>query len=64
MPRGKAVQPVPLKVGPENLCLQQTPLRWELYYSERGSQRDLTTFVSEQEACEYFYRRIEVVLHL
>jgi len=50
--------------SPEKLCLRQTPSRWEVYYSERGNESDLTTFVSEQEACDYFYRRIKDALGL
>lgn len=28
---------------------------WEVYYSERGSKSSLKIFITEEEACEYFY---------
>ena len=33
--------------------------KWEVYYSERGSKSNLKTFLSEKEACEYFYQQIK-----
>ena len=42
----------------EEYCISQTPLGWEVYYSERGSKSGLKTFNSEEEACDYFYADI------
>ena len=31
---------------------------WEVYYSERGNKNELVVFRTEEEACEYFLRRL------
>lgn len=42
----------------DNLCLTKRDEKWEVYYSERGNQYDIKTFLSEEDACEYFYEWI------
>ena len=31
---------------------------WEIYYSERGAKFDIIKFKSEDEACNFFFKRI------
>lgn len=36
----------------EAYVLRKTPLGWTIFYSERGSERDVETYGTEAEACE------------
>lgn len=43
----------------ERLCLvKNCDKKWEIYYSERGRKSGLKLFESEEEACEYFLRKM------
>ena len=42
----------------ERLCLTYDGA-WSVYYSERGEKTGLRVFISEDEACEYFLRKIK-----
>ena len=43
----------------ERLCLvKNSDKKWEIYYSERGRKSGLKLFESEEEACEYFLRKM------
>lgn len=42
----------------EAFCIGKNGDVWEVYYSERGSKSSLKTFLSEDEACDYFYKWI------
>ncbi|WP_273449546.1 hypothetical protein [Streptococcus ferus] len=43
----------------EKLCLTENPEnKWEVYYSERGRKTGLKIFNSEEEACEYFLKKL------
>ena len=33
-------------------------VEYEVYYKEKGEKQSTKTFVSEDEACQYFYRQI------
>lgn len=46
----------------ESYCLFKNNGRWEVYYSERGRKSGLKLFMSEEEACEYFYNKLVQVL--
>jgi len=40
----------------EAYCIEQgSNGKWHCYYSERGLRTGLTTFDTEEEACEYFF---------
>ena len=40
----------------EAYCIEQSSNgEWHCYYSERGLRTGLTTFATEEEACEYFF---------
>jgi hypothetical protein len=43
----------------ETYCLNRHDRVWEIYYSEKGMKSGIREFVSEEEACEYFYRLIQ-----
>ena len=42
----------------EKLCIVKENM-WEVYYSERGQKTGLRTFSTEEEACDYFLRKIK-----
>jgi len=42
----------------EAYCIGKTNLGWEVYYSERGNKNKLKIFNNENNACDYFYKRI------
>ncbi|MBF0776804.1 hypothetical protein BVE84_09380 [Streptococcus azizii] len=43
----------------ERLCLMKNSEEiWEIYYSERGRKSGLKLFESEEEACEYFLKKM------
>ncbi len=39
----------------EAFCIGKEDVKWEVYYSERGSKANRNEFESEDEACEFFY---------
>lgn len=42
----------------EKLCIFKEEL-WQVYYSERGHRSGLKVFSTEEDACEYFFRKME-----
>jgi hypothetical protein len=42
----------------EQLCIIESEKKWEVYYSERGIKSDKHVFESEEEACDYFLKKI------
>jgi hypothetical protein len=46
----------------ESYCLYKNGGMWEVYYSERGRKSGLKLFISEEEACKYFYIELIQVL--
>lgn len=42
----------------EAYCLNHCSGRWEAYYSERGIKSNKKEFITEDEACNYFYNWI------
>ena len=40
----------------EAFCLNHCCGRWETYYSERGIKSDKKEFITEEKACNYFYK--------
>jgi len=46
----------------DSYCLFKNNGKWEVYYSERGKKSGLKLFMSEEEACEYFYNELIQVL--
>ena len=42
----------------EAFCLNNEGNIWEVYYSERGVKSQLKKFLSEDEACNYFYKTL------
>ncbi|MCH1939870.1 hypothetical protein [Holdemania massiliensis] len=41
----------------ECFCLAEEK-QWEVYYSERGKKTQLRKFNSEDEACEFMYKKL------
>lgn len=39
----------------EAFCLIKQNEKWQVYYSEKGNKTGLKEFISEEEACDYFY---------
>jgi len=37
---------------------QETGGRWTVYYCERGNKIGITEFFSEDEACDFFYKKV------
>lgn len=46
----------------EKWCLEKTYSSWDIYYSERGLRNQLHHFISEEEACEYFYNELKTMM--
>lgn len=42
----------------ERLCIVKDEM-WQVYYSERGNKVGQKVFETEEEACEYFYRKMK-----
>ncbi len=42
----------------ETLCIIKDKT-WQVYYSERGRKSGLKEFQNEEEACEYFLKKIK-----
>ena len=42
----------------ERLCIVRKGL-WQVYYSEHGKKAGQKFFETEEEACEYFYRKLK-----
>ncbi|MDE6567872.1 MAG: hypothetical protein K2K70_09110 [Lachnospiraceae bacterium] len=42
----------------ERLCIVKDEM-WQVYYSERGKRIGEKVFETEEEACEYFFRKME-----
>jgi hypothetical protein len=42
----------------DRLCLDKAYSGWVVYYTEMGEKYEEIGFASEEDACEYFYRRI------
>lgn len=42
----------------EQYCLDFDGVKWNVYYSERGVKSHLKEFMTEVEACNYFYEYI------
>ena len=42
----------------ESYCLSKYHGKWEVYYSERGRKSGLKIFITEEEACDYFYNEL------
>lgn len=42
----------------ERLCIVKEEM-WQVYYSERGKKAGQKFFETEEEACEYFYRKLK-----
>ena len=47
----------------EAYCIGKNKGVWEVYYSERGHKSEYKKFVSESEACGYFYKALAEVLN-
>ena len=43
----------------EAYCLTERNGMWEVYYSERGNKRGQKQFSTENDACEYFYKKVK-----
>lgn len=41
----------------EKFCIEKDEM-WQVYYSERGKRTGLRAFKTEEEACEYFYKKL------
>jgi len=39
-------------------CLSKTSFGWEVYYSEHGEKYMLKDFKTEEDACEYMYKKL------
>lgn len=46
----------------DKLCLDKTRTGWVVYYSEMGEKHQEVGFASEEDACEYFYKRIKEMI--
>lgn len=46
----------------EKWCLEKTPTGWDIYYSERGLRNQLQQFISEEQACDYFYKELKKMM--
>lgn len=46
----------------DKLCMDKTRLGWVVYYSEMGERSQEIGFASEDDACEYFYKRIKEMI--
>lgn len=42
----------------EEFCIGYQNHQWEVYYSERGHKSSLKIFSAEEDACDYFYKRL------
>ena len=42
----------------ESLCIQKNANIWEVFYYERGLKNSVHTFKNEDEACEYFIKKL------
>lgn len=42
----------------ERLCIVKGDM-WQVYYSERGKRVGQKVFEKEEDACEYFYRKLK-----
>ena len=42
----------------ESYCLEEKDNKWEVFFTERGAKFETKVFISETEACEYFYNWI------
>ncbi len=47
----------------ETLVLKKKLFTWEVYYSERGKKTGLTRFKKEEDACLYFFKLLQEMLH-
>ena len=43
----------------ETLCLRKVFDRWEVFYYERGSERNLKTFYTKSDAYSYLYDKVK-----
>ena len=43
----------------EVYCITNSNNVWEVYYSERGNKSSLKTFDDEEDACKYFFHKME-----
>jgi hypothetical protein len=42
----------------ETLCIEYDSPKWTVFYSERGLKTNKVEFISEDAACDYFYRQL------
>ncbi|MGN0693424.1 MAG: hypothetical protein ACI4LK_00730 [Lentihominibacter sp.] len=42
----------------ERLCIINEGGMWQVYYGERGIKSGLKSFETENEACDYFWRKV------